>query len=135
MKKIKYIDGKKYQLVESYGIETGWALPISTMNRFVKLSKTGYLRIEAGFAWDGPSGPAWDTRSFMRASLVHDALYGMLRERRLPYEYKVLADDLFYKLCLEDGMWGPRAWLARKAVGMFGGFSAKPQKEKILTAP
>lgn len=135
MRKIKYIDGRKYQLVEEYGFETGWNLPVSTGVGLIKLSKTGYLRIGVGYAWDGPSGPAWDTKSFMRASLVHDALYEMLRERRLPWEYKKMADSLFREICLEDGMWGPRAWLAWKAVDWFGAWSARPQKKKVLTAP
>lgn len=136
MNKIKYIDrGRWYQTVEGYGIETGWSLPISTMSGFVKLSKTGYLRIEAGYAWDGPSGPSFHTKSFMRGSLVHDALYELLREGRLPPHFKPLADDLLRKICLEDGMWEVRAWWVHKGVSWFGNSSARKQRRKVLTAP
>jgi hypothetical protein len=36
-----------------------------------------------GYAWNGPSGPTLDTRNFMRGSLVHDALYQLMREGRM----------------------------------------------------
>ena len=45
-------------------------------------------------AGDGPSGPAIDTKNFMRASLVHDALYQLMRLGTLDKSRRQYADRL-----------------------------------------
>ena len=39
---------------------------------FFTLQEDGTLIVNKGFAWDGASGPTFDSRSSMRPSLVHD---------------------------------------------------------------
>ena len=50
----------------------------------MSLNESGCLQIAAGYAWDGASGPTIDTRNSMIASLVHDALYQLIREDNYP---------------------------------------------------
>ena len=97
---------------------------------YVKLRADGLLEIARGYAWDGPSGPTLDTPSFMRGSLVHDALYQLIRIRKLPLAYREFADLLLQKICLEDGMCPIRAGWVYLGVKLFGGKHARPGSEK-----
>ncbi len=100
------------------------------------LTPEGLLVIEPGYAWDGPSGPALDTKSFMAASLVHDVLYQMRRGEVLPEEWREHADQIMYRLCIGAGMCRVRAWYCLWAVRRFAGFAAKPSAEpRERTAP
>ena len=87
-------------------------------------SYTGFIRISAGFEWDGATG-AIDTPDFMRASLVHDALYHLLREGALGMGHRKRCDQLFRDICIEDGMPLYRAWRAYLGVRVFGGRALK----------
>lgn len=119
----------KYQLVDPYSLNIG--LSGYTVDlKFLKLSTSGRLTIEADYAWDGPSGPTCDTPDFMRGSLVHDALYQLLRLDKLPSPYKAFADLLLKKICLEDGMCKYRAAYVYLTVRLFGGAAARPGSEK-----
>ena len=140
--RIKYrrIDSYKYQLMERYVHETQWALPkaLETSGKWVLLSKTGRLTLKKGYAWDGPSGPMIDTKNFMRGSLVHDALYQLIREKLLRGSKRKPADVLLWLICLEDGMSRVRADYVYHAVRTFGGGAARPPKRPrsvIITAP
>jgi hypothetical protein len=135
MKYIRYTAGYKYQLEEVFQIETGLApVPGSPGNRFVGLTPTGLLTIAAGYAWDGASGPAIDTPSFMRGSLVHDALYQLIRVGTLTEGDRKSADQLLREICLEDGMWRVRAAWVYAAVRWFGG-AYMQHPDEIITAP
>ena len=137
MKKIAYKEGYKYQLVDDYVI----ALPIPYQDKeintnYLSVTNTGVLTIKRGYAWDGPSGPTIDTLNSMRASLVHDALYQLIRLKYFPSRYKTLADDIFYKILTEDGMTRLRASIWHKALDLFGGKNILPEMEKpIKLAP
>jgi len=139
MKKIGYrrLPVYKYQLIEAY--EVGISIrPGEDINTdFIKLSKDGLLWISARYAWDGPSGPTIDTKNFMRGSLVHDALYQLMREKQLPFEMRDKADRELQKICLEDGMTGFRAWYVYQGVHLFGAKNTRPQKKetKLIYAP
>ncbi len=119
----------KYQLVKPYhhviGI-TGYTIETA----YVGLSADGRLEISSGYAWDGPSGPTFDTLDFMRGSLVHDALYQLIRLEKIPFRYKDYADLLLKKICLEDGMSSFCANCVYQIVKYFGGASARPGSEK-----
>ena len=97
-------------------------------NSYISLAISGDLTISEGYCWDGPSGPTWDTRSAMRGSLVHDALYQLIREGSLPFKFRKTADKMFHKICREDGMGWFRASYFYRAVRTFGGSAAKPGK-------
>ena len=133
---MKYREGFKYQLAESYETRIavypgGW---IET--DYIRLSPNGDLIIKAGYAWDGPSGPTIDTKSAMRGSLIHDALYQLMREELLDKEWRGPADWIYEKACVEDGMFKIRAWGHFRALRAFGAAAAHPDNKKpILTAP
>jgi hypothetical protein len=74
----------------------------------------------------------------MRGSLVHDALYQLIRQRCISEDYRLHADKLLKKMCREDGMSAFRAAMVYKAARWFGEQSAIPHNEKrinILAAP
>jgi hypothetical protein len=127
----------KYQLVKNYDDKVdieGYTFDTS----YLKLGDDGELVIKKGYAWDGPSGPTIDTLDFMRGSLVHDALYQLIRMEVIPYSYREYADKLLKKICREDGMSRFRAWYVYQAVKHFGGASAEPGSErpdKIICVP
>lgn len=110
----------KYQLLEpaSYATDiTGFEVETS----FVSLGFTGVLYCSRWYAWDGASGPARDTKSFMRASLFHDALYQLMSSGHLPTAYRKRADEIMRRIAREDGMGKFRAWYTYHAVRIFGG--------------
>jgi hypothetical protein len=72
----------------------------------------------------------------MRGSLVHDALYQLIRERRMKERYREHADLILRKICLEDGMNKFRAWYVYLGVRWGGAASAQPRMPpKVLVAP
>ncbi|MFC1958103.1 hypothetical protein ACFLVQ_00860 [Chloroflexota bacterium] len=107
--------------------------------KFVSLSSNGLLTIKKHYAWDGPSGPTIDTRDFMRGSLVHDALYQLMRLSALDYQvYRKRADEILKEICIEDGMCHFRALYVYQALHLFAGGAAQPQEEpevEIICVP
>jgi hypothetical protein len=103
---------------------------------YIALHPDGTLCLKKGYAWNGASGPAIDTTSWMRASLVHDALYQLIRTGRLAPHYRAYADTLMRQMCLADGMFWPRAWYSYLFVAALGGFFIRPEKDRpVLHAP
>ncbi len=134
---IRYRGGYKYQLrghhVDSVAIQPDE--PIST--EYGSLTLEGTLTIRNGYAWDGPSGPSRDTPSFMRGSLVHDALYQLMRLEAIDAKrWRDTADRELQRMCREDGMWRIRAWWVYHAVRLFGEPATAPEASKpIEVAP
>lgn len=126
----------KYQLLNEDFVIHIEIMPITDIQikNFIELTTNGKLTIMKGYAWDGPSGPTFDTKNFMRGSLVHDALYQLIREKKFDEKDKdkrrKYADDLLRVMCIEDGMTKFRAWYVHKAVRWFGNFAVK-QTEKF----
>ena len=72
---IHYKSGYKYQLKKAAAVLTEIRPDgDKVIERYIRLGTDGRLEIADGYAWDGPSGPAIDTKNFMRGSLVHDVL-------------------------------------------------------------
>jgi hypothetical protein len=140
MKQIKYKKGYKYQLAEDYSIQLE-LLPedidlCNLESTYLILTADGILTIKAGYAWDGPSGPTYDTDSFMRGSLVHDALYQLMREEVIPSSYKKYADSLLKTHCLEDRMYSGLANLVYFFISRFGLQYVLPEnKHQIIISP
>ena len=102
---IKYRSGYKYQLAVDYSIQTNVKTRVAVDTKFIQLAKSGRLTVRGGYAWDGPSGPVVDTKRNMRASLVHDALYQLLRQKHLKGKAnRDRADKMFEKVCIADGV-------------------------------
>ena len=124
MNEIFYRDGYTHQTTRNYFLGTHVVQASRIRTQFISLDETGYLEISAGYAWDGPSGPAIDTPNSMRASLVHDALYQLMRMGLLDRKYRHAADREFRRICIEDGMSKFRAWYFYKGVDIFAAKAA-----------
>jgi hypothetical protein len=143
--KYKELKNYKYEVAETYSIKTDLApkqdiYEPNADKPFIKLSTNGILYIYAGYAWDGASGVAVDTKNFMRGSLVHDAFYQLMRQGKIAFEHRDYADKLLKRICMEDGMSSFRANNVYYAVKLFGESSAAPTQkteiqETILEAP
>ena len=129
----------KYVLKRRVQYETG-IVGRACILPFCSLTNEGLLTIEPGYAWDGPSGPTFDTPSFMRGSLVHDCLYQLLRETDFGAfathaERREQADVLLYEICIKDRMWKWRARWVLSAVRKGGGPAARRAPRKVYEAP
>lgn len=138
MKCISYKKGYKYQLAETY-IENIGITPEkeAVIEDYITLTTEGELTIKKGYAWDGPSGPTFDTKNFMRGSLVHDALYQLMRDDELaPSKYREPADRLIQRHCKEDGMNPIRAAVVYRALRIAGEpASRRENKKETIKAP
>jgi hypothetical protein len=128
--KIYYRSGYKYQLAHTYWHPLPWYKGPRLEAEFLILtpaeSRTGAgLYVLGGYAWDGPSGPTIDTANAMRGSLVHDALYQLMRYGALPQSTRKAADDEFRRILRADGMSAARAWLWYHTVRPAAGFAAE----------
>ena len=122
--RIRYRSGYKYQLVADYRVRVDIVPDYDIETEFVQLDRSGVLTIRHGYAWDGPSGPTVDTKTFMRGSLVHDALSGLLRDAYLERDkWFTAVNRELRKICLEDGMWRFRVWCIYIGVQYLGGKS------------
>lgn len=137
MKCIAYKAGYKYQLKEPYAVRIDLRPPVAIHTAFIDLELDGTLALRNGYAWDGPSGPTVDTLNFMRGSLVHDALYQLMREGHLDHRvWREAADRILQAICREDGMSAARAWWVYHGVRLFADPAADPAADKpVIRAP
>ncbi len=136
-KYIKYRSGYEYQLAEDYHITISIKPKEDIDTQFITLDTKGDLVVKSGYAWDGISGPVIDTDNNLRASLVHDALYQLIRQRKLSRkDHKDKADRLFKKMCKEDGVLSPIAHIYYEALKKLGNPATDPKNAKeVKRAP
>ena len=131
---IAYKAGYKYQLVEEYThqLPRPWRPreTVSTARNWVLVNPLGLLKIKAGYAWDGASGPTLDTPSSMRGSLVHDALYQLIREGLFEEWYRLEADVEAQRIWREDGMWKWRVMSWFLSLRGFAKFAISPKSSR-----
>ena len=134
---ISYKSGYKYQLVEEYQVEISVTPEKNIQTNYIDLTTEGLLTIKNGYAWDGPSGPTIDTPNFMRGSLVHDALYQLMRNKLIDKEkWRKKADGDLKRMCVEDGMSRIRAWGVHEAVHCCGDSAASEgMRKEVKKAP
>ena len=99
---------------------------------FVKIDAEGHLAFKQGYSWDGPSGLTIDTTNFMQGSLVHDALYQLMRAGVIAQHQRKRADEILREICIADGMSRIRAWSVYNGVRIGGASAARPD---MLSAP
>lgn len=87
--------------------------------------RQGVIAFEAGYCWDGCSGPTIDRPVTMLASLVHDGFYQLMRERLLEQRYRADADWEFYDIL--DVHHFTFAKLYHVGVSTFAGYAARPR--------
>lgn len=152
---VYYRTGYRHQLAEDFEIYVASAGIFPTEpggNEYVQLTIDGRLMISKGYAWDGASGPAINTTSFVRPSLVHDALYQLIRLGVVPRECRAASDKLLGHMLREDSLViaNRQPWFARwpltivayvrpvwveAAVRIGGGIAMDHHSDDILTAP
>ena len=137
---MKYKPGYKYQLIENESVFTSFPPPKDIRTDFIDFLKTsegGILTVRKYYAWDGASGPTLDTENSMTPSLMHDALYQLMREGHLDAkEYKDKADRLLQSMLKDRGMSMLRALGWYRSLYRFGAAATLPENEKpVLTAP
>jgi hypothetical protein len=134
---IEYKEGYKYQLFSDHVIRLDFGPHADVNEAFLVMTTVGLLTIKKGYAWDGPSGPTFDTENFMRGSLVHDALYQLIREEKFGSRIdekeraREKSDNLLRDLCKRDGMSSVRAWWVYQGVRLGGGVAIQKPKEVI----
>ncbi len=134
--KIEYRSGYKYQLSSDYIHFMSFEfppLPTQVKTKYLCIASVDgctALTIRSGYAWDGPSGPTIDTKNFMRGSLVHDALYQLIRLEYLDKNrYREPADRELYRICRQDGMCWLRANWVYYALRVGGNSAARKKNE------
>lgn len=133
---MKYRSGYKYQLAETIIFKTKVHPAHDIVSEFIHLYIDGTLIVFSGYAWDGPSGPTIDTKSSMRASLLHDALYQLIRQGALSAHARPMADLEFHRYLLKDNMWKWRAAIWYRGVSRYAAGAADPRnKKKVYEAP
>ena len=120
----------KYRKIDKYKYLTAASVVRKTKIKgiafstpYMALYKTGRMRIEKNYAWNG-SSYSIDYNS-IEASLFHDCLYQMMREGHLPKKCREYADKLYRDILIEKGLWKIHANLRYNALRMLGGTSAK----------
>ena len=132
---IQYKGGYKYQLIKGDECMTRIFPGEHVDTQFISLTTLGKLTVKPGYAWDGPSGPTFDTKTFMRGSLFHDALYQLMREGHIgSHEDRKRSDQVLRDVCRDDGMSKARAWWVYKAVRI-GAKNSSEVGRPILEAP
>lgn len=136
--RILYREGYKYQLQQDYTVQLDNVRPKATavaVTPLITLTQEGLLTIKYGYAWDGASGPTRDTKSSMRGSLVHDALYQLGRMKLVDITERHEIDTVFWRICRTDGMWRARAWFWWRAVVRFAKGSFISDDRPVRSAP
>ncbi len=131
-----YKDGYKYYSSRAHWDKTGITVPERIVTEFIILECDGTLKTHQHYAWDGPSGPTFDTENSITASRVHDAFYNLFRLGLLLPSQRKLVDQLLREMCLKRGMWKFRATYWYWGVRRYAANAANPKNLKpILTAP
>ena len=136
----------KYQLKRDVVFKTNIKGAACTVPGYIYLRQDGILIVKAGYACDGPSGPlplggifgfdgTIDTEDFMAAAVLHDALYQLMRTRKLGQEWRLQADIELDLYCKGADMGVVRRWYVKKSLRKFAGFAARPGKDATYVAP
>ena len=111
----------KWETTEAYDIQTAIKPTETICFGYITLQTDGMLHLADGYKWDGASGPAFDTVSFMEGSAVHDAIYRLMRKGMLSWKFKPKADKLMRQINKREGMKFPRRWWTYTGVRWFAG--------------
>jgi len=94
--------GTKYRLLKTHWCNAGITVN-AELGAYVKLNSKGFLRVGAGYEWNGPNVVV-DNKSTMRASLIHDALCQLVEIGQLSDMWIPVINDMFEQHCIEDGL-------------------------------
>lgn len=126
---LRYARGYKYQVRAPFRVKLPELADLTRepiVTDWIRLEPDGTLWLAVGYAWDGASGPTYDSKSSMRASAAHDPIYQLIRMGLLPQSCREAADNAFWRICKEDKMLPPRAWAWYHMVRIFASPAADP---------
>jgi hypothetical protein len=129
---LKYRDGYKYQLADHETFQTEICPVRDIVTPRIWLTVDGTLTVRDGYAWDGTSGPVIDRKTNQRASLAHDALYQLMRMKRLPHNRWRDADREFAKILKQDGAWKITRQIDMAGLKLAHGRAALPKNRKRI---
>lgn len=84
----------KYQTTRELTYKLNWHFP-NVSNNWIEIKYNNILVIKPLYCWDGASGPTLDYPTTLMESLVHDALYQLIREKLLDKKFRKTADIIF----------------------------------------
>lgn len=112
----------KYQLRETFtGITR---IPGLAVTEYIVL-ENNILTLKNGYAWNGVSYMP-DTKPLIIASLIHDAIYQLIRLKMVSYDYRKVADKHFRETAIASGMNKGLANTLYRGLRMFGARAAQP---------
>lgn len=131
------VSAYKYRTLKSFIYAQKHILPEKDIiHPLFSITSEGIITIEMGYAWDGPTGPVFSERTVIKSTLVHDALYQMMRLRMLPLSARKGADRVFRDICVEDGMSKTLANFYYQCLRVFGekyaAMQDDPPKSQVL---
>lgn len=125
---MKYKSGYTYITQETVFVNVGPALHAPVSSPFASIAGES-LCVMRNYAWDGASFSLFlwfgTPKAWLLPSLVHDALYQLIRDGLMDRQYRDAADRLFRELLIERGVWRIVAWGAYYAVRVFGNFAVR----------
>jgi hypothetical protein len=128
-----FYSGFKHQLAEDVWFQTSIYPKDDVKTPLIELYTTGLLCVKKHYAWDGASGPVVDRKSNYSASCAHDALYELLRKRKLPRGFWELADAEYIRILRDKGKaFRFTVWMDAKGLAIAGGKYSKPKHLRIL---
>ena len=127
---MKYRKGYKYQTAENFFMMVPIFPDQDIVTEFINLSTKGEMNIRKGYAWDGASGPTWNTDNTMTPSLIHDALAQLMRQEYLVQGQLSSVNQLFDNMLSDRDMWSLRRWYWLKGLWLTGGSFANPSNAK-----
>jgi hypothetical protein len=117
-----FLDSQKLQVdsTEEAVFYYNWARNLPTCRwDFILLEQGGILTIKKGYRWDGATNGAPDKDYHHRSSLIHDAIYDLMRMNYLTPDYfelgdpsetdndgdynRKMTDMLYFMIAVEDG--------------------------------
>ena len=122
----------KYRLYNTEVYPTGITLTNPVQTRYIDMTVDGVITVKRGYVYDGASGPTIDSKNTMLASLIHDALYQLMRGNLISRDWRKRADEVLYEILIDKGMWKLRAKIWYRTVRKAAGNASKYD---VLTAP
>lgn len=125
--KLRKLGGYKYTVELPYSRNVDIIRHKSLNHKYMKWTGK-VITVKMTYAYDGASGPTLDDKTNLKAALIHDCQYQLMREGLLDRKYRKAVDQTFRRHCIEDGMGKFRAWYYYRAVRMFCKKSSLPRK-------
>lgn len=136
MNKVLYRAGLRFQVAQDYQLPISILPSKAVYTELISLDEAGNLTIRAGYAWDGATGLPGTPPDLIRGSLVHDALYQLIRSGSISSEYRDQADRILQSIVLEDSGDHAFAEVVYQAVHLLGAPYASADHERpVLEAP